>query len=595
MRSYPLVRLRWSNEHIMAALFIVLLLYLLPGWLVNPSELTGFIALLLFALVMDAAASFFRYKRPVCSVSAAVTAGILQLLTPGIPLWGRLAGVTAALLLGKHLWGGTGKNPLNPALTGLLLLGFLFRLDPVFAGLSLLYLPAMLLSLPFILFRPFAGAGLISGMALAMLSGGNFQIWTVATSCIFFGCVIATDPVTVTHKPVPGLICGFAAGFVPLLLSSSIYYLAVGILVFNLVSYLIDMKLKNPKKRTSWNLLRIKSPVQQNGIDNGLMDLTDRRVEEPECCDIHEAGEILLRIEKHGVFGMGGAGFPTAEKIKAFMKSDITKKFIIINGAECDPGLIHDKWLLRNRSNEIYKGIGALFSCTGLDRAYLAVKSTSGIPLNGNIELVGIQDVYPAGAEKILIQKVLGIRLPEGSLPTTEGILVLNVQTVLAVYEAVFLDTDAATRYMTVSDMKKGKSRIARVWLGDRIHEVLDRTYPGSNLAFAGGGIMQSHMAEDDEVIDRSTNYIASAIIPKYKESPQCSHCGICRSSCPAGLDAGRIAELVDAGRISETSVLMPDRCLGCGSCSYVCLAGRDLCSRVKVARKYFSDIIYIK
>ena len=587
MRSFPLVRLRWSSEHIMAALFIVLLLYMLPSWMDNPTELTGFIVLLLVALMMDAAAGFIRYKRPVCSVSAAVTASILQLLTPGIPLWGRLAGVTAALLLGKHIWGGTGKNPLNPALTGLLLLGFFFRLEPVFAEPSLLYLPAMLLSLPFILFRPFAGVGLISGMALTMLSGGEYQVWTVAVYCIFFGCLIVTDPVTVTHKAVPGLIGGFAAGFVPLLLASSSYYLAIGILAFNLVSYLIDMRLKNPKKRTSWNLLSIKSPVPKNGIESRLLDLTDGRVGEPDSCDIPEAGEILERIEKHGVFGMGGSGFPTTEKIRAFIKADITKKFIIINGVECDPGLIHDKWLLRNRSNEINRGIEALFSCTGLNRAYLAVKNTSGIPLKDNIELIGIPDIYPAGAERILIEKVLGIRLPEGALPAGEGILVLNVQTVLAVYDAVFHRADAGTRYITVSDLKSGKSMVARVKLGDRIHGVLEKAYPGRTLAFAGGGVMQSHMADDDEVIDRSTNYIASAIIPKYKESPQCSHCGLCRSNCPAGLEAGRIAELVDTGRISETAVLMPDRCLGCGSCSYVCLAGRNLSARVREAKKY--------
>lgn len=589
MKSFPLIRLHWTNEHIMAALFVVLLLYMTPDWMARPAELTGFIPVLLLALAIDATANFIRCKRPFCSVSAAVTACVLQLLAPGIPLWGRLIGISAALLLGKHIWGGTGKNPLNPALTGLLLLGFSFRLEPAFTEPSLLYLPAVLLSLPFILFRPFAGIGLISGMAFVMLYGGGNNLWTVAVICIFFGCLIVTDPVTVTHKAVPGLIGGFAAGFIPLLLNGSTNYQVIGILAFNLISYLSDMKIENPKKKTSWNLFKIKSPVPQTGIGSEPLDLTGGREGELIKHDIPEAGEILRRIEEHGVFGMGGAGFPTAVKIRTVMKSDTSEKYLIVNGIECDPGLIHDKWLLKNRLNEINKGIEALCSCIGFNRAYLAVKDTSGISLKSGAELVRVPDMYPAGAERILVEKVLGISLSEGVVPAREGILIVNVQTVLSVYDAVIKDIDADTRYITASDLKNNKSRVVRVRLGDRIYEVLEKIYPGSNLVFAGGGVMQSHMADDGDLIDRSTNYIVSANMPKYKESPQCSHCGLCRTSCPVGLDAGMIAEMVDTGRISDTAALMPDRCLNCGSCSYVCLAGKNLSARVSEAKKYIA------
>ncbi len=594
MRSFPLIRLRWSNEHIMAALFGVLLLYMLPDWLDSPSELAVFILLLITALATDAAACFIRHKRLVCSVSASVTACIVQLLTPGVPLWGKLIGVFAALLLGKYIWGGTGKNPLNPALTGVFLLGFLFTPEPLFSGNSFLYLPAMLLSLPFILFRPFAGIGLMSGMTLALLTGGGYEVWTVAINCIFFGCVIITDPVTVTRKPVPGLIGGFAAG-IAMLLPAMAGSLIIGILIFNLISYLLDTSTKGAKKRTSWRLSGIKEVVPQEGIGGELLDLTggltDEREGEPESSVVPGASEILRRIEKHGVFGMGGAGFPTADKIKTVLESGKADRCLIINGVECDPGLIHDKWLLKNRMNEIYGGIKALISCAGFKKAYIAVKKNTGSflpkPGTGIIDKVNVPDMYPAGAERILIEKVTGIRLDDGAVPAAEGILVLNVQTVLVVYDAVFRNADADTRYITVSDLKNGRSRVVKIRLGDRILEILEKVYPGNKLAFAGGGIMQSHMAEDEEAADRLTNYIAASEMPKYKESPQCSRCGLCSTSCPAGLEAGKIAELVDEDRISETSVLAPERCLGCGSCSYVCLAGRNLAARVAEAKQY--------
>jgi hypothetical protein len=52
--TYPLIRVRWSNEHIMAALFVVLLLYMLPFWIGNPGEIPSFLAVLAFSLLLDA-------------------------------------------------------------------------------------------------------------------------------------------------------------------------------------------------------------------------------------------------------------------------------------------------------------------------------------------------------------------------------------------------------------------------------------------------------------------------------------------------------------------------------------------------------------
>lgn len=109
MNTFSLVRTKWSNEHIMAAVFIVSVLYLLPQWLQSPKELLDFAAVLILGLLIDVIANIIRYKRLVCAVSAAVTVAVLQVLTPGVPLWGRILGVAFALLVGKHFEGGTGK------------------------------------------------------------------------------------------------------------------------------------------------------------------------------------------------------------------------------------------------------------------------------------------------------------------------------------------------------------------------------------------------------------------------------------------------------------------------------------------------------
>jgi Na+-translocating ferredoxin:NAD+ oxidoreductase RnfD subunit len=101
----------------MAIVFLAAVLYMLPGFINDPGNILNFTAVLALSLVTDTMANYIRYKRPVCAVSAAVTAGVLYALSAGTPLWQQLVAVTVALIAGKHIWGGTagnwGRRPLD--------------------------------------------------------------------------------------------------------------------------------------------------------------------------------------------------------------------------------------------------------------------------------------------------------------------------------------------------------------------------------------------------------------------------------------------------------------------------------------------------
>jgi electron transport complex protein RnfC len=603
MRAYPLVRRKWSNEHIMAALFIVVLLYLVPRWIVYPSEVPAFLAALATALVIDSAAGFIKYKRLVCSVSAAVTAGVLQVITPGIPLWGRLIGVAAAIVFGKVLWGGTGKNTLNPAIVGYLAIYILFSVGYAPITPSVLLIPALVLSLPFLLVRPYASVGLIAGMALSMLTMvPNADLMAVLVNCLFFGCIIITDPVTTTRMKIPGLIGAFAVGFIPLLIKNPALNLVLLILIFNLVSYLIDDFSYKPAKRTRYTGPTIKIAAMETDYTIPALDLTaDKAVFENDAgtaasADSKYASDdfklesltpehILERIKENEVYGCGGSAFPTFDKINGVLSSGAGKKYLVINGVECDPGLVHDKWLLHNRTGDILRGIKAVSICINFSEVILAVKDASGLKFPDSITLHQVKDHYPAGYEKLLIESALGKKLPDGAIPSKEGILVLNVQTLIMLYEAVFLEKKATKKYITVSDMKAGKAVTVKAGIGDNILKVLGTVYPGKQPVFTGGGAMLAHMADETSEIGKETNFIAVSDMPRYKESPFCSGCGNCEASCPQGLRISRISELVDEGKLEETIRFNPEKCIKCGICSYVCPGGRNLSARVIEAK----------
>ncbi len=592
MNTYPLVRVKGSNEHLMAGVFAVALLYSLPAFINNPSELLVFLLIGVVSLVVDTALNFIRYKRPVCAVSASVTAVVYFALTSGAPLWGRLLGAIAALVLGKHLWGGTGKNPLNPALVGVMLVSIAFQVQPLF-GNAWMIAPAMLLSLPFILVRPYAAFGFMAGMVGSLVIKGSMDIESLGLA-VFMGSLVLTDPVTVSGHPLVGLLGGVAVGFIPQQLSGSIFFVTAGILLFNLLSFLTESLipkavLRLPKTNKLDKLFPIPASLP-------FFDLTQ---EQPEPRQIQslldspenlECNEILKRIDEAGVFGLGGAAFPTIRKIRAVMASK-EPKHLIINGVECDPGLIHDYWLVRHAPEDVLAGVALLKRCISFDSVSLAVKSEKGLPALDGISLIKVPDLYPAGAEKLLIQQVIGQKLPFHSLPAERGILVLNVGTLQAVFEAVIKKKKADSRLITIADFNSKAFSIARVKLGMPLHRVIAALGLPSGHLFTGGGAMQCRLAMEEDVVEGSTNFLAISPFPKYKESPLCSRCGSCRTHCPSGLKVDKIADLADESKWQDALSYHPENCVQCGYCSRVCGAGRNLSVRVKRAKEHVNPL----
>jgi ferredoxin len=586
MNSFPIIKTKLHNEHIMAGVLAVLILYHLPGFVADISSIIDLLILITVGLLIDLLASLLRYKRVWCCVSGAVTAAIISLLTYGVPMWGRIIGVAAALIIGKNIWGGTGKNLFNPAMIGLLPVALIFQLPFPFFEPSVLLLPAVILSLVFLYIRPYTGLGFLIGSLLALLINRDLSFEGIlAYGILFWACLIITDPVTVTGHPVAGFAVSFLAGICALhYFPVPVAYIA-SVLAVNIFSKTVDRVIHtNTKLKAKLNLPKIY--INDASIDQ-VIDLTKTLVVSESIPEDRSFDKetVLNRIRDNVVFGMGGAGFTTYKKITSVMDADVNDKYLIINGAECDPGLIHDKWLLRHQYDEINKGVELLKACVPFCDVYLAVKKTTLIK-GEKLKLHKLQDSYPVGAERLLIQKVLHRSLNYGEIPATEGILVLNVQTVYAIAQAVLYNRPVDTRYLTVADLKNKTARVVKVRLGMKLRDVIDAVYPGAKSIYAGGGIMQAHQAEDNDYIDKTVNFIATGPFPDYKESPQCSGCGMCIQSCPSGLKVNVIADLVDKGKLKETAAYHVKECISCGSCSYSCLAGRNLAAIVKRAKE---------
>jgi len=128
--------LRVSSPHTHGPLgtqqvMLQVLLATLPGvtalcWFFGPGVLVNILWGCLLALAFEAVALLLRGRRPLPwlgDCSALVTATLLCIaLPPGSPWWLIAVGIASAILLAKHLYGGLGYNPFNPAMVGYVVL-----------------------------------------------------------------------------------------------------------------------------------------------------------------------------------------------------------------------------------------------------------------------------------------------------------------------------------------------------------------------------------------------------------------------------------------------------------------------------------------
>ncbi len=296
------------------------------------------------------------------------------------------------------------------------------------------------------------------------------------------------------------------------------------------------------------------------------------------------AEQLLDTVRSMKISGLGGAGFPADRKLQTVIDSGISEKYLIINGVECDPGLLHDAWLIKNRLPELEAAIRLLAGAVPFKKIFLAVKDAPTMPAKG-YELAIVPDRYPMGAEKLLAEQLLGISLTPKDIPAEKGILVINLQTLYAIYEAVNLNRPAASRLVTVADLATGEAVVARVNLGSSMTELIDKILKKHNdqPMYAGGGILSAKEIASGEKVTVKTNFIAYGNAAVYDQTAKCKKCGACSKNCPMHIKVNKIVQQHEKSNHNYKD-FHPEHCIRCGSCTYHCAAGKNIMEIVAAA-----------
>lgn len=312
--------------------------------------------------------------------------------------------------------------------------------------------------------------------------------------------------------------------------------------------------------------------------------------------------EILAKVKEAGIVGLGGAGFPTHVKLAPKNVSDI--KFVIANGAECEPYITCDDQLMRTHANEIVTGLkvmlrlfpnaeGVIIIEKNKPEAIAAMeKAAAG---QDKVRVLAVPTKYPQGGERSIIKVVAGVDIKLGMLPADAGCIVDNVATIYAVYKAVCNSEPLIEKAVSVTgDAVKEPSNLM-VRIGTSCQELLEaaggfREGAEPKKILSGGPMMGIAVASLDVPLQKSNNALTflseDEVETAQKQMTACLRCGRCNQACPLGLVPQMMAVAAERKNYDRyENKLYGLECIGCGSCTYVCPARRPLMQLFKHAK----------
>ena len=308
--------------------------------------------------------------------------------------------------------------------------------------------------------------------------------------------------------------------------------------------------------------------------------------------------DIINTVKEAGIVGMGGAGFPTF--IKLSPKEPEKIEYVIANCAECEPYLTSDYRRMIEEPEKVVGGLKIILKLFDNAKGILAVEDNkpdciqklkelvAGEP---SITVMGLKTKYPQGAERTLIYATTGRQIHSGMLPADAGCVVNNVDTIVAVYNAVKEGRPLMERIVTVTGDAIKHPRNYKVRIGMNYHELVDeaggfRQEPEKIIC--GGPMMGFSMFSLEVPTTKTSTALLCLTHDEVaaSEPGPCINCGRCVEVCPGRVVPSKLATYAE--HFDEEAFLRCNgmECCECGCCSFVCPAKRPLTQQIKSMRR---------
>lgn len=323
----------------------------------------------------------------------------------------------------------------------------------------------------------------------------------------------------------------------------------------------------------------------QNTLDESVQPHKDLESLTPE--------EIVEIVQKAGIVGMGGAGFPTSVKLKPAKPVDT----ILLNGCECEPLLTADHRVMLEFADDVIFGLQAIIRAVGAERGLIVIEDNKPDAIElmkektascSNMDVVAARTKYPQGAEKMLIKRVTGRKVPSGGLPADVGCIVSNISTTKAISDAIQKGMPLVERVVTVTGERLKHPGNFLVKIGTSTKALIDYcggvTGNGEVTVKAGGPMMGFVLTDTDVPIMKGSNGIIVVDTDHVAEQP-CIKCGRCMDVCPMELSPLYFAKYADEQNWQGMKDKNVMDCIECRCCEYICSSKIPLVDKIKAGK----------
>ncbi|XOZ34731.1 electron transport complex subunit RsxC [Halomonadaceae bacterium KBTZ08] len=311
-------------------------------------------------------------------------------------------------------------------------------------------------------------------------------------------------------------------------------------------------------------------------------DGRDRWCELTPCPTDASALEHYDHLHQTGVVGLGGAGFPTRDKLQSAGEAP---ECLILNGAECEPYITADQALMRERPESVITGAQALWQLVGAGQCLIGIEDNKPDAIEAlrraaegtGIEIRVVPTRYPSGGERQLIQLLTGREVPSGGLPADVGVLCQNVSTAVAVDRSLRLGEPIIQRITTLTGNALARPGNIEARIGTPLdHLLFEAGLDPERLhrLIMGGSLMGFDLTTTGLPLIKTANCLIAGTAEEFPDSPipqPCIRCGLCEQACPVDLLPQQLYWFASAGEHQKAEHFDLYDCIECGACDWVC------------------------